>query len=284
MITPFKEDESVDFEGAQKLARHLAANGSPGLVIGGTTGESPTLSKSEKLVLFKAVKEAVGTEGVVFAGAGSNSTHDSIRLTEEASRLGVDGIMAVTPYYNKPSQAGLYQHYKAIAGATDLPVLLYNVPGRTGVNMLPETVARLAEIKNIFALKEACGNTDQVSALKTLVSDDFLIYSGDDSLTLPMLAVGAYGVISVASHAAANLISQMIEEYLSGNVTAACKTHTALFPLFKAMFITTNPVPVKKAAALLGLPSSPPRLPLVEASAEETAIVRKALVNLGLLS
>lgn len=284
MITPFKEDGSVNFEGAQQLARHLAFNGSPGIVVGGTTGESPTLSKTEKLDLFASVKEAVGADGVVFAGTGSNSTYDSAQLTEEASRLGIDGIMAVTPYYNKPSQAGLYQHFKTIAGVTDLPVLLYNVPGRTGVNMLPETVAKLAQLKNVAALKEACGNTDQVSALKGLVSADFLIYSGDDSLTLPMLAVGAYGVVSVASHAAATQIAQMIDEYVSGNIQAACKTHLALYPLFKAMFITTNPVPVKCAVSLLGLPSSAPRLPLVEASAEEEAIIRKALTGAGLIS
>lgn len=283
MITPFKEDESVDFEGAQRLALHLVNNGSEGLVISGTTGESPTLSKQEKLDLFSAVKDAVGNKGMVFAGTGSNSTLDSVRLTEEASKLNIDGVMAVTPYYNKPNQEGLYQHFMAIAKSTSLPIILYNVPGRTGVNMLPETVAKLAEKENIVALKEACGTTDQVSALKALVSDDFMIYSGDDSMTLPMLSVGGYGVISVASHVAANKINQMIKAFLDGRVNEACKHHIELYPLFKAMFVTTNPIPVKKAVSLAGLPSGKPRLPIVEASASETAVVKKAMESLGLL-
>lgn len=283
MITPFNEDGSVDFAGAQKLALHLVNNGSKGLVISGTTGESPTLSKQEKLDLFKAIVEAVGDTGVVFAGTGSNSTLDSARLTEDASKLGIDGIMAVTPYYNKPNQEGLYQHFMAIANATALPVLLYNVPGRTGVNMLPETVARLAQKENIVALKEACGNTDQVSALKTLVSDKFMIYSGDDSMTLPMLSVGGYGVISVASHVAANKIEQMITAFIAGNIQDACKHHVELYPLFKAMFVTTNPIPVKRAVSLAGLPSGKPRLPIVEANAAETAVVKKAMEALGLI-
>lgn len=283
MITPFKEDESVDFEGAQRLALHLVNNGSEGLVISGTTGESPTLSKQEKLDLFSAVKDAVGNKGMVFAGTGSNSTLDSIHLTEEASKLNIDGIMAVTPYYNKPNQEGLYQHFMAIAQSTSLPIILYNVPGRTGVNMLPETVAKLAQKNNIVALKESCGNTDQVTALKTLVSDDFMIYSGDDSMTLPMLSVGGYGVISVASHVAVDKINQMILAFLAGRINEACKHHIELYPLFKAMFVTTNPIPVKKAVSLAGLPSGKPRLPMVEASASETAVVKKAMESLGLL-
>lgn len=283
MITPFKEDESVDFEGAQRLALHLVNNGSEGLVISGTTGESPTLSKQEKLDLFSAVKDAVGNKGMVFAGTGSNSTLDSIHLTEEASKLNIDGIMAVTPYYNKPNQEGLYQHFMAIAQSTSLPIILYNVPGRTGVNMLPETVAKLAQKNNIVALKESCGNTDQVTTLKTLVSDDFMIYSGDDSMTLPMLSVGGYGVISVASHVAVDKINQMILAFLAGRINEACKHHIELYPLFKAMFVTTNPIPVKKAVSLAGLPSGKPRLPMVEASASETAVVKKAMESLGLL-
>lgn len=283
MITPFNEDGSVDFSGAQKLALHLVNNGSKGLVISGTTGESPTLSKQEKLDLFKAIVEAVGDTGVVFAGTGSNSTLDSARLTEEASKLGIDGIMAVTPYYNKPNQEGLYQHFMAIGNATALPVLLYNVPGRTGVNMLPETVARLAQKENIVALKEACGNTDQVSALKTLVSDKFMIYSGDDSMTLPMLSVGGYGVISVASHVAAKKIEQMITAFIAGNIQESSRHHLELYPLYKAMFVTTNPIPVKRAVALAGLPSGKPRLPIVEANAAETAVVKKAMESLALI-
>ncbi|PKM89973.1 MAG: 4-hydroxy-tetrahydrodipicolinate synthase [Firmicutes bacterium HGW-Firmicutes-12] len=283
MITPLKEDESVDFNGAQKLALHLISKGSKGLVISGTTGESPTLTKQEKLDLFSAVKEAVGSKGYVIAGTGSNSTADSVRLTEEASKLGIDGVMAVTPYYNKPNQEGLYQHFRAIAKATSLPLVLYNVPGRTAVNMLPETVAKLAEIQNVIALKEACGNTDQVTEIKTLVSEDFLIYSGDDCMTLPMLAVGSYGVISVAGHVAAEMISQMVTAYVEGQVKEAYRINKALYPLFKAMFVTTNPIPVKKAVSLLGLPAGKPRLPMVEATPEETTCIKRVMLDLGLL-
>jgi 4-hydroxy-tetrahydrodipicolinate synthase len=283
MITPFKDDERVDYEGAQQLALKLLDCGNEGLVVSGTTGESPTLSKQEKLDLFKAIKDAVGEKGWVFAGTGSNSTIESARLTAEASKLGVDGIMAVTPYYNKPNQEGLFQHFKTVAGATDLPVILYNVPGRTGVNMLPETVARLAGIPNITALKEACGNMDQVSALMTMIPDNFLIYSGDDSMTLPIMAVGGYGVISVASHVAGKMMNKMIYSYLKGWIEEAGQIHRRLFPLYKAMFVTTNPIPVKKAVSLLGLPAGKPRLPLVEATPEETRVIKKAMENLELI-
>jgi len=283
MITPFKSDLSVDYEGAQKLALNLLEAGNEGLVVTGTTGESPTLSKQEKLDLYKAVKDAVGNKGWVIAGTGSNSTADSISLTEGAQKAGVDGIMAVTPYYNKPNQEGLYRHFTAIAGATSLPVILYNVPGRTGLNMLPETVAKLAETENIIAVKEASGIMDQVSAIKTMTSRDFLIYSGDDSLTLPILAIGGYGVISVASHVVAREMNRMIYAYVDGRIEEACQMHLRLFPVFKALFVTTNPIPVKKAVSLLGLPAGSPRLPLVEASPAETAKIREAMEALKLI-
>lgn len=283
MITPFKEDQSVDYEGAQKLALSLLEAGNEGIVVTGTTGEAPTLSKQEKLGLYKAVKEAVGKKGWVIAGTGSNSTADSVSLTEEAVKAGVDGIMAVTPYYNKPNPEGQYRHFAAIAGATSLPVILYNVPGRTALNMLPETLARLAQIPNIVAVKEASGSLDQVSAIRTMTSQEFLIYSGDDSLTLPILAVGGHGVISVASHVAGKLMSRMIYAYVGGKVEEAALLHQRLFPLIKAMFLTTNPIPVKKAVELLGLPAGVPRLPLVEASEAETARIREAMESLNLL-
>ncbi|QNB46816.1 4-hydroxy-tetrahydrodipicolinate synthase [Thermanaerosceptrum fracticalcis] len=283
MVTPFKDDLSVDYEGAQKLALYLIESGNDGLVIAGTTGESPTLSLKEKLSLFTAVKEAVGNKGQIIAGTGSNSTADSIYLTQEAEKIGVDGIMAVVPYYNKPNQEGMYQHFKAIATETSLPVMLYNVPGRTGTNLLPETVARLAGIGNIVALKEAAGNLDQVSTLKTLLPEDFLIFSGDDSLTLPMLSVGAYGVVSVAGHLIGNSLKKMIDSYMSGDVHQARVIHQQLFPLFRAIFVTTNPIPVKKALSLLGLPSGKLRLPLVEASAKETETITEALTKLNLI-
>ena len=283
MVTPFKDDLSVDYEGAQKLAVHLCEAGNDGLVVAGTTGESPTLSKQEKISLFSAIKEAVGNKAQIIAGTGSNSTADSIYLTQEASKIGVDGIMAVVPYYNKPNQEGLYQHFKAIAMETPLPVMLYNVPGRTGTNLLPETVARLSAIENIVALKEAAGNLDQVSTLKTLLPEDFLIFSGDDSLTLPMLAVGAYGVVSVAGHLVGNEIKRMITSYINGDVHQSRMIHQQLIPLFKAIFVTTNPIPVKKALSLLGLPSGGLRLPLVEATTRETEIIKETLTKLNLL-
>ena len=283
MITPFKEDLSVDYEGAQELALNLLEAGNEGLVITGTTGESPNLTKQEKLSLYKAVKEVVGSTGPVIAGTGSYSTDESVSLTREAEKIGVDGIMAVTPYYNKPNPEGLYRHFKAIADATSLPVILYNVPGRTGLNMLPETVARLAGIDNIKAIKEASGVMDQVSAIRTMTPPDFLIYSGDDSLTLPILAMGGYGVISVVAHIAAREMKQMIYAYVRGKVEEAALLHQRLFPLIKAMFMTTNPIPVKKAVSLLGLPAGSLRLPLVEASEAETAKIRETMAALKLL-
>lgn len=283
MITPYNEDFSMDLDGAQKIARYLLANGSEGLVVAGTTGESPTLSVREKIELYKVVKEAVGDRGYVIAGTGTNNTRDAVEMTEAADKIGIDAVMAVVPYYNKPNQEGLFQHYKAVAQATSKPVMMYNVPGRTGINMLPETVARLAQIKNIKAVKEACGNLDQISALKTILPEDFLVYSGDDSLTLPMLSVGAYGVVSVATHVAGKLIHDMIYAYLDGKVEEAHRLHLKLFPLFKNLFITTNPIPVKKAAALCGLPAGGLRLPLVEASPKEIEIIRETLAGLNLI-
>lgn len=284
MITPFKNDLSVDYEGAQKLALQLIEDGNEGIVVSGTTGESPNLTMQEKLDLYKAVKEAVGPEAWVIAGTGSNCTRDSVSLTEETSKLGVDGVMLVAPYYNKPSQEGLYQHFKTVASATDLPVIVYNVPGRTSANILPDTVARLAaDVPNIIAIKEACGNMDQVTALKNAVPENFFVYSGDDSMTLPMLAVGCYGIISVVAHIAAADMRRMIEAYLMGDVQLASQLHLKLFPLIKAMFLTTNPVPVKKALELLGRPSGKVRLPLVEATVAETQAIAEAMKKAGVL-
>lgn len=282
MVTPFTKDGEVAYDEAANLARFLIENGSDGVVVAGTTGESPVLTKEEKLKLFSVVKEAVGEKGVVIAGTGSNSTADTVALTKKAAETGVDGIMVVTPYYNKPSQEGLYQHFKAVAEATDLPIIMYNVPGRTSVNILPATVIRLAEIKNICALKEASGNLDQVAEIKKGVPEDFLIYSGDDSLTLPMLAVGGCGVISVASHVAGKMIKEMIENFFSGKVKEAADLHIKLFPLFKVMFVTTNPVPVKAALNLIGLSVGNPRLPLVPATEKEIETIRKVMVETGI--
>jgi 4-hydroxy-tetrahydrodipicolinate synthase len=282
MITPFTLDGALDVEGAQVLARWLVDNGSDGLVVAGTTGESPTLSREEKLTLLKAVKEAVGSRAAVIAGTGSNHTAASIEATVQATAAGADGIMLVVPYYNKPSQEGMYQHFSACARATDLPVMLYNVPGRTGANLLPETVARLAEISNIVAIKEASGNLDQVSEIRRLVPPAFKVYSGDDSLTLPMMALGAYGVVSVASHLIGRELKAMVEAAASARMEEAQSLHLRFFPLFKALFLAPNPVPVKTALSWLGLPSGRPRLPLVGLAPGEEERLKKALEETGI--
>lgn len=284
MVTPFDKDGGLNLPQAKKLARYLVENGSDGLVVAGTTGESPTLTKEEKIALFEAVVEEVGGKATVIAGTGSYSTADSIALTRAAEKAGADGVMLVAPYYNKPSQEGLYRHFRAVAESTSLPVMLYNIPGRTAVNVLPATVARLAkDVPNIKAIKEASGNLDQVSELRRLLPDDFAIYSGDDALTLPILAVGGKGVVSVVAHIAGKRLQEMINAYASGNVTLAAKIHKELFPLIKGMFITTNPVPVKAALNLLGLNVGAPRLPLVEATAEEKERLSQLLRDAGLL-
>ena len=283
MVTPFNEQMEVDYEQAKKLACYLVEHGNDGLVVAGTTGESPTLSAEEKIKLFKVVKEAVGDKALVIAGTGSYDTMASIKLTKEAEKVGVDGIMLVVPYYSKPSQEGLYQHFKTIAAETKLPVLLYNIPGRTGINMEPETIARLSEIDNIVAVKEASGKLDQVSKIRALAKEDFVIYSGDDSLTLTILAVGGYGIISVVGHVAGEQIREMVQLYLDGQVEAAAKMHIKLYDLFKTMFITANPVPIKYALNLKGMNVGPVRLPLVEANDKEKAAIKACLEKLELL-
>lgn len=282
MITPFHNDLSINLSQARKLARYLVASGSDGLVITGTTGESPTLTKDEKIELYRAVVEEVSGKAVVLAGTGSNSTADSIELTRAAEKIGVDGIMLVVPYYNKPSQEGIYQHFKAVAESTDLPVMIYNIPGRTVVNLLPETVARLAEINNIVAIKEASGNMDQVSELRRILPDSFAIYCGDDSLTLPMLALGAKGVVSVASHLVGLRLQEMINAFMSGDIALANNIHLELFPLFKGLFITSNPVPIKTALNLTGWEVGPTRPPLIGANPAEQSTITGLLKNLNL--
>ena len=283
MVTPFDYDLTVDYSEARKLARYLVESGSDGLVVAGTTGESPTLSWEEKVELFRVVVEEVGGKAVVLAGTGSNSTSESIELTRAAQKVGVDGVMLVAPYYNKPSQEGIFQHFKIIAENTELPILLYNIPGRTSVNILPETMARLSCIENIVAVKEASGNMDQVSELRRILPDRFALYSGYDSLTLPVLALGGKGVISVASHLVGNSLKEMVNAFISGNTTLAKQIHLKLLPLFKALFITTNPVPIKAALNMSGWQVGIPRLPLVEATAEEKEKIQQVLGNLKLV-
>lgn len=283
MVTPFNKDLSINITQARKLARHLVQSGSDGLVISGTTGESPTLTSEEKIELYRAVVEEVGGKAAVIAGTGANSTSESIALTRAAQKVGVDGVMLVVPYYNKPSQEGLYQHFKAVAESTNLPVIIYNVPTRTATNLLPQTVVRLAQINNIVAIKEAIGSMDQFSELRMSLPDNFAIYSGDDSLTLPVLALGGKGVISVVSHLVGERLQEMINAFTSGNTTLATEIHLKLFPLFKGMFITTNPVPVKTALNLQGWQVGAPRPPLVEATATEKESIKNMLESMKLI-
>lgn len=283
MVTPFTPSGELDLEGAKKLARYLVEHGSDGLVVAGTTGESPTLTHDEKLALFAAVKEAVGEQAQVIAGTGGNSTAASVELSKEAERLGVDGLLLVVPYYNRPSQEGLYQHFKAIAQATSLPIMLYNIPSRTGRNMEADTTLKLAQIDNIVAVKESSGDLDQVTAILRGAPEGFLVYSGDDSATLPILAVGGYGVVSVAAHVVGEKMQTMVQAYVQGDTARAAAIHQELFPVFKALFLTTNPVPVKAALNMMNLPAGPVRLPLVEATEAEKEKIAAALRAVGVL-
>ncbi len=281
MVTPFSADGSVNYEMAERLADHLVNHGSDGLVVCGTTGESPTLSWEEEYQLFKTVKQAVAGRAKVVAGTGSNSTQEAIEATQKASHLDLDGALQVVPYYNKPSQEGLYEHFRHIAQAVpDLPIMLYNIPGRTGCNLAVDTVARLAELENIVAVKEASGNLDQVSQIRLHTPSDFLIYSGDDSLTLPTLSVGGCGVVSVASHLVGDQLQQMIQAYEVGQVKQATDIHLQLLPLFKALFVTTNPVPLKAALAQRGWDVGSVRLPLCPASEEVRHHIQAVLTSM----
>jgi 4-hydroxy-tetrahydrodipicolinate synthase len=283
MVTPFDKELRVDYDKAAQLAENLAKSGSDGIVVAGTTGESPTLSKDEKIRLFETVVNAVGGKVGVIAGTGSYSTEDSIRLTRDAEEKGVDGVMLVTPYYSKPPQEGLYQHFKAIAENTRVPVMLYNVPSRTGVNLLPQTVARLATIENIKAIKEASGDLGQVARIRNLTPNDFCIFSGDDNITLPVLSVGGCGVVSIASHLIGNRIREMIDSYCSGNVKKAAEIHLRFIPLFDALFVATNPIPIKAAVKLTGFDVGTTRLPLCDMTQEQLRMLRSVMAELGIL-
>lgn len=277
MVTPMNEKLDVNYQEAERLAVYLTEHGSDGIVVAGTTGESPTITPEEKLELFQVVKKAVGSKATVIAGVGSNSTDASESLARKAQDTGVDGIMAVVPYYNKPSQEGMYQHFRTIAEATSLPLMLYNVPGRTSANLLPETVRRLSEIPNVTSLKEAVGSMDQVSELKRILPADFAVYSGDDSLTLPMLALGCSGIISVAAHVVGEEMKSMIDAWFVGDVQTALQWHLKLMPVFKGVFVTSNPVPVKYLLKHVGINAGGVRLPLANATPEEEAFLDELL-------
>lgn len=283
MVSPFTSDGALDIDRAQELARHLVQNASTGLVVAGTTGESPTLSHNEKLQLFRAVKEAVAVP--IIANVGSNDTKVSVEIAKEAEQTGVDALLAVVPYYNKPSQEGLFQHFKAIAEATELPIVLYNLPGRTSRNMEAATTARLSEIPNIIATKESSGDPTQWARTKMLCQKDFLLISGNDSDTLPMLALGATGVVSVISHLAGKQMKQMMDAFWSGDLQTALEIHCRLLPVVDALFppSSSNPIPLKAALKLQGFNCGGLRLPLVGATEAETETVRVAMTNAGLL-
>jgi 4-hydroxy-tetrahydrodipicolinate synthase len=283
MVTPFHDDLSINYDAAANLAKYLIANGSNGLVVAGSTGESATLSSEEKLKLFSTVLDAVGDKATVIAGTGSNDTRASLKLTQEAEKLGVHGAMLVGPYYNKPPQEGFYQHFKAVADYTDLPLIIYNVPGRTSSNILPVTVARLAEINNIVAIKEASGNLEQVAEIIRGTPSDFKVYSGDDALTLPILAVGGVGIISVAAHIVGNRIQEMISAFVNKDIDKAQSIQSELLPLFRMMFITTNPIPVKTAVNLIGQKAGPFRLPLVSPTINELEQIKSYMLKMNLI-
>ncbi len=281
MVTPFDQNGSVDFALAGRLARYLVAEGSDGIVVCGTTGESPTLSWQEQHALLEVVRNAVGPGVKVLAGTGSNSTAEAVEATAAAAAAGADGALVVVPYYNKPPQEGLLRHFRSVAeAAPDLPLMLYNIPGRTGCVLAPSTVAQLMDCSNVISFKAASGSTDEVTQLRLLCGNKLAVYSGDDGLLLPMLAVGAVGVVSVASHIVGRRIKAMIEAYLSGQPSVALRYHEQLQPLFKALFATTNPIPVKAALELNGWPVGPPRSPLTSLSSSMKQSLSQILVSL----
>ncbi|MDR7072196.1 4-hydroxy-tetrahydrodipicolinate synthase [Fictibacillus barbaricus] len=280
MVTPFDSKGNVDFSKTTKLINHLIDNGSDSLVVSGTTGESPTLTTEEKLALFKHVVKIVAGRVPVIAGTGSNNTKASIDLSKKAEEIGVDALLIVAPYYNKPSQDGIIAHYKAIAEAVRIPIMAYNVPGRTVVSISAETAVRLSEIPNVTALKDAGGNLDVMSEIIEKTSDDFLVYSGDDSLTLPSLSVGSAGIVSVASHVIGNEMQAMIQAFKRGENKEAAALHRKLLPVMNEMFKAPSPGPVKTALQLKGLDVGSVRLPLLPLNQAERSSLVAALSTL----
>jgi len=277
MVTPFDKEGGVDYEQAKKLALALLNSGSDGVVLIATTGESPTLLRDEEVCLLAEVKSAVGERGSVVAYTGSNSTAEALEATQKAEQIGVDACLLVVPYYNKPTQDGLYQHFKTIAQETSLPCILYNVPSRTVVNLSAETVIGLSQIDNIIGIKEASGNLDQISKIISGSEEGFLVWSGNDGDILPILAIGGYGVVSVASHLVGKQIREMIDSFTSGQMDAAARIHRHLLPLINALFIVANPIPVKYALNYIGFPVGKPRMPLTEPDEKSAALIRDTL-------
>jgi 4-hydroxy-tetrahydrodipicolinate synthase len=279
MVTPFDDRGDVDYEQAKRLASALLDSGSDGVLVVGTTGESPTLVRDEEIRLFADVKSTVGGRGTIIAGTGSNNTAEAIATTKEAERIGVDACLLVVPYYNKPSQEGLYQHFRTIAESTSLPCILYNVPSRTVISLSVDTVVRLSQIDNIIGIKEASGNLDQVSRIIADTREGFLVYSGNDNDTLPILALGGYGIISVASHLVGNQMKEMISSAIEGRTGRAAQIHRYLLPLFNAMFVVSNPVPIKYALNHVGFNVGNPRLPLTPLDDKSAAAIEAVLKN-----
>jgi 4-hydroxy-tetrahydrodipicolinate synthase len=276
MVTPFDKKGHIDFAKTTQLVNFLIENGTDSLVVAGTTGESPTLTKEEKLALFDHVVKVVNKRIPVIAGTGSNNTYASVELTKKAEQLGVDAIMVVAPYYNKPNQEGLYQHVKAVAAATTLPVMVYNIPGRSAVNIHPDTIIRLSKITNIVAVKEASGDLNAMTRIIANTDDDFVLYSGDDSLTMPVLSIGGAGVISVASHVIGKQMQEMVNAFFNGENEKAAKLHQHLLPVMQGLFTAPSPAPVKTALQISGLDVGSVRLPLVGLTEQE----RAALITL----
>ena len=279
MVTPFDVEGAVNYRQAKVLARGLLDSGSDGVVLSGTTGECPTLVKEEKLRLFAEVKSEVADRGAVVAGTGSYSTKESQELTKEAEKVGVDACLLVVPYYNRPTQQGLYHHFQAIAEATSLPCIIYNVPSRTVTNIAADTVIKLSQIDNIVGIKEASYNLEQIAKIIEGTAGKFLVYSGNDSDVLPILALGGYGVISVASHIVGIQMKEMMEKFLNGEVQKAASMHRHLLPLLNALFVIPNPMPIKYALNYLGFPVGKPRLPLTEPDEKSAEIILATLRN-----
>lgn len=283
IVTPFREDMTINYEAIKKLASHMIDNGVEGLIIAATGGESATMTLDERVELTKFMKREVGGRVPVIVGTGTNNTSDSIRVTAKIEEAGADAVLLVSPYYNKPSQEGLYRHFKSIAESTKLPVFLYNVPGRTGVSIQPATVAKLAEIPNIYGMKEASGNMDVLTQLLRTVPEHFRIYTGDDNLAVPALSIGVYGLISVVAQVAPRKIKDMLEAYWNKETEKAAKLHCDLFPLLDVMFIASNPVPTKVALNLMGFEAGKVRLPLTMPTKAQAETIAEVLKGQGLI-
>jgi 4-hydroxy-tetrahydrodipicolinate synthase len=279
MVTPFKDDLTIDWAGVEKLASHLQSTGHDGIVVNGTTGEAPTTSDEEKLEIIKVVKRATGGKVKVVAGAGNNETSHSIEQAEMAAQAGADGLLVVTPYYNKPPQAGIEAHFRAMADATDVPVMMYDIPGRTGVPIEPDTICRLAEHKNIVALKDAKG--DVASTSWVIKRSGIPVYSGDDILNLPLLSVGAVGFVSVCGHTVGAKLREMLDSWFSGNSSRALAIHQELLPVYTGTFRTQGAILTKAALKLMGLPGGKVRLPLVDATEAQISQLREDLKQGG---